>query len=43
MNGQIPNTKFQIPNKFQYINSNELHLEFGIWYLEFGATRGSDR
>ena len=43
MSGKIPNSKYQIPNKFQYIHANELHLAFGIWHLAFGATRGSDQ
>lgn len=42
MKSQIPNSKFQISNKFQYITSNEAHLVLGIWNLELIATKGSD-
>jgi hypothetical protein len=42
MSGQIPNTKYQIPDKFQIPNSNDFHLESGIWNLVFEATEGSD-
>ncbi len=31
---QIPNNKFQIPNKFKIINS-KLYSEYLVWNLEF--------
>jgi len=41
LKNQIPNTKFQIPNKFQIRMANHQNVLFGTWnteiYLEFGA------
>lgn len=42
MSIQNPNSKYQIPDKFQIPNSSDFRLETGVWNLEFEATEGSD-
>ncbi len=38
---ETTNSNFQIPNKFQFPNSNAAHLELGAWNLELTAPERS--